>query len=330
MQRCSLTIFLITVMIVGALVLPIAAYANNRLMQNWLATGIVTRRDGSTIYMLAKDNVVYKIDAGNARLRMDVPNHPIVMNVGDRIRVFGTQTSPTSVKAKQILIYLRTPSESVPSVEPPPVTEQPVTPSPAGPGAGPTTVAPPIGQPDPVPTVEVPRSIETESGWTGRGFISSMSIWENIVTVQTAQGAFNINVADAYITNGEKKLLVSDLSVGDAVRIYGDVTGLNKIKADQVVLLRQRTDLDSQLGAKPTTLRGKITSMDLPSFTFRMGTDATPVSVVVDETTRITMHGKVMAFMDLKPGAIVVVSGLGSPAAGYAAKSITIVSMPPQ
>ena len=293
------------------------------LMQNWLATGIITRIDNNAIYMLGKDNHIYRIDTKNAQYRMEnTTEQTLIPDVGDKIRVFGRQTAPTEVKARQI--FISTSPKPTPYTPPPPV-EPPCMPAiPAGPGAGPKP-------PQAIPPFQPPNQPEQlETIWTNRGFISDISFRDKTLMLQTSRGLFSVEVGNAPVTDGRTSMVLSDLSVGDAVRIYGDIVGLSKVRADQVVLLRLRTDIENQLPIKPTAMRGEILNVDYPSFIFRMQTDYMVVNVLVDDNTRVTMHGKTMAFMDLKPGATVKVDGVGTPAAGFVAQNIFIVSVPPR
>lgn len=311
---------------------PTEAQNSEKLLQNWIATGKLTRRDGNILFMLARDNRIYRIDAANAQITLDrLPEEAVSLQVGDRIRTEGTQTAATEVRADQVLIYVT--DRPLPPAAPGPLPQQQELPPsalpepsvPAQPGAGPEAEAEVDLEPE-----SPPLAVQHEAIWTNRGFISGISFRDNTFNLQTSKGTFTIEARAAFVSDGRRQLPLSDLSVGDAVRVYGDVTGLSRICAEQVVLLRLRPDIEGQLPVRPTAMRGKILSIDYPSFTFRMETDHLTVNVLVDDNTSVTMQGRILAFMDLRPGALVKVDGLGAPASGYVARNVVIVSMPPR
>ena len=105
---------------------------------SWLATGTITKTDGSTFYLLGKDNVVYTVDAGRAELLSEFTTDSRGLSVGDTVRVYGTVTGPNSVAASRVrvLVHEAAQGEESPKKEIKIIYERPQEEKPAE-GAGP-------------------------------------------------------------------------------------------------------------------------------------------------------------------------------------------------
>ena len=86
-----------------------------RTGSTWLATGTVSKVDGSTIYFLGKNNIVYTIKAGGSEIVFDqFKGDSSGLAVGDMVRVYGTVVGDRTIRAIRIRVCKRVsaPSES--------------------------------------------------------------------------------------------------------------------------------------------------------------------------------------------------------------------------
>lgn len=281
----------------------------------WLATGTVTKIEGSKVFLLGKDNVVYTIDRSQANVIYDGCES---LKVGLVVRVYGTVTGANQIRASQMRVC---PPGSV---------------APSGEGAGPTEEIRIIVEPETAPTApaptatQPPAAVTQPANWSARGLVTSVDYTGRKVMVNTPSGQFTINVGGAALSNGSRAIPLASLSQGDAVRITGRLCGLNEVDAVEFRVVRTRTDAEGALPQKPVSLVGTIQQIDYPSFTFTMTTDSTPVVVLVDQSTYVQQHGKRTAFMELRPGMRVRMSGSGNLGTGFAAREIQIIGVSPQ
>jgi len=280
----------------------------------WLATGTITKVDGNTIYLLAKDNVVYTVLLKRTEVIFeDFATDDNSLRVGDTIRVYGTISGPQQIQASRIRVFSRKPSSQTISepesdklikiiVEPEPIAE-----------AG----------------TKSPAADEQPANWSGRGLVTDIDYAGRMIKVRTSTGQYTINAANARLVHGNKIVGLGTLNQGDAVRITGRLVGLNEIDANEVRIVRTHTEAENALPQKPISVVGIIQQIDYPSFTFTMSTESAPITVLADVDTLVQVQGKKSAFMHLKPGMRVRMSGYGSLATGFVAKEIQIISISP-
>jgi len=313
---------IIATLVLGVALIAIAAQgaggeACERLGCAWLATGTITRIDGSTFYLLGKDNLVYAIDASRAEMLSEFTNGSFSVRVGDTVRVYGNVTGAQKVAASRVRVMAH---EEAPEAEPlrkeiriiyeKPREEQPTE------GAGP--------QPEVQPQPE-----ERQCEWQGHGLITDVDYTGRMLKLRTSAGQFTINICDAQLVHGCKRIALGRLSLGDAVRVVGTLAGTNEVDAKQVRVLRTRTEAENSLPQMPIAIAGVIQQVDYPSLTFRMWTETTPLVVMADQDTLIQQQQCRMTFKDLRPGMRIKMNGYGSLGTGYAAKEILIISVSP-
>lgn len=283
--------------------------------RNWLATGTITKIDGSTIYFLGKDNTLYTIDASQSEVIVDnFRSDNYTVRVGDTVRIFGCETSPNAVSAKRIRIIKRcNPTAAEQPEKEIMIIMQDNVPEPVNMGTG--------------PAESVPQA--TECTWEGRGLINDIDYSGYRLKVQTSTGQFSINTGGALLTNGNVRIGFGKLNLGDAVRISGRLVGLNEIDAQRISVTRTRSEAENALPQMPVSVAGVIQQVDYPSMTFKMRTESSTIVVAADANTVIQQYKDCEAFKDLKPGMRVKMSGYGSLAAGFTAKHIQIISVAP-
>lgn len=290
--------------------------ANDKVGQTWLATGIVVKSEGSTFYLLGKDNIVYRIDGGKSEVFVDEAKASTdAWCVGDTARVYGVVQEPCKICAERVRVFKRDDASGA-------VTGAPVAPiagsekevkiiiekeqaQPAGTGAGET-------QPN-------------SCNW--RGWVADINYGSRRISLQTTSGAYNIDIKSALILKGNAKTGLGILNQGDAVQVSGTVVGLNEVKAQSIEILRSRTDAQGALPQTPISVIGVIQQIDYPSMTFKMQTETTTIVVMADKNTCIQHYHDQASFCDLKAGTRVRITGSGSPATGYAAQQILITGV---
>ncbi len=280
----------------------------------WLATGTVTRIDGTTLYLLGKDNVIYTIDAGSADVIYDsFAAGCDSLVVGSTVRVYGTITDPKTIKASRVRVC---------------PAEKPAT---TGSGPAPKQEIKIIVEPEPVPQAvpAQPGMGAQPANWFGRGLVTDIDYTARRMRITNSTGTYTINVGSAVLASGTRAIQLASLGQGDAVRVTGRLVGLNEIDATEVRVVRTRVDAESAVSQKPISVVGIIQQIDYPSFTFTMSTESTPIVVLADADTHVQQQGKKSAFMQLKPGMRVRMSGTGSLATGFAAREIQIIGIAP-
>ncbi len=264
--------------------------------------GTVTARDGSTLTLRTDDGKLYTVDAGAAVIILDrLPAGCISLRVGDRVQVYGTETSLSHITASRLHLFVSETTTMPPALG-------------AGPGAVDDTRIPAVG--------------DALGAWRNRGLVTSVQYGSRTITIATSSGPFTIDASTATVIASNNSVSLVRVSEGDAVRIWGDIVGLNRIKADRIELLRGKSAQDSAVSVKTTSVVGKINYIDYPSFTLRINTREGDVNVMVDEGTFIHFQSDRKAFMDLGIGQVVKVYGIGNLASGFAATQIQIVGDP--
>ena len=309
----------ITAILIGGIVLAVmvSGGAQAEPEGTWLATGTVTRIDGSTFYLLGKDHVIYEVDAADSevivdRFSMDCDS----LRVGDTVRVYGKQTEQGSIRAVRVRIFDRY-EEQAGATRPGGAPEKEVTiiiekrqsqQAQRGGGAQPQRPCP---------------------GWNGRGLITGIDYTSRQVKVQNSSGNYSVDVSDAVLTNGSYRIGFGRLNLGDAVKVTGFLVAANEIAATRLDVARTRSEAENAVPLIPISVAGTILQVDYASRTFKMGAQIPGIVVSADDRTVIFQDHDEMTFGDLKPGMRVKMSGSGSLATGYAARDIQIISVAP-
>ena len=288
----------------------------------WLATGTVTKIDGSTFYFLGKDNVIYTIDAaGSEVLVEDFDTDCYSLRVGDTVRVYGNVVAQGTIRAVRVRIFGR---------------EQQTAGS-AGAGPSPEKEIKIIIEkraPEPLEPTEPPagRPVEPRCppNWEGRGLITGIDYTGHRVKIQSPCGNYSIDVGDALLTDGRYRIGLGRLNTGDAVKVTGVLMAHNEVAAERLDVARTYSEAQNAVPLLPISALGVIQQVDYASFTFKMGTRAGAIVVAADERTVIQQHqDDKLAFSALRPGMRVKMSGYGSLATGYAAQHIQIIGISP-
>jgi len=314
----------IAILILGLALIPIpqSTYAaRDHKGGAWLGAGTVTRVDGSTFYLLSKDNLVYTIDAGRAELRVEFTADSPALRAGDLLRVYGKISGERKIQAVRVRIFKR---EAAKPSEPTDGTKKEIKiiiqREPAAPpdaGSGPQAEATP--QPEQ----------SQECVWEGRGLITDIDYTGRKVKLRTSSGQFTVNLGGAPLRNGSRLVSIGRLNLGDAIQVSGALVGVNEIDARQLVVQRTRSEAENALPQTPLSIVGVVQQVDVPSLTFTMWTETTPLVVVCDANTVIQEHQSKMTFRDLRPGTRIKMSGYGSLATGYVAQHIQIIGVSP-
>lgn len=271
-----------------------------------ILTGTVTAREGNIVTLAADDGKTYRVDAEGAAVMLDrLPGNCMSLRIGDRMRVYGVLTASDRLKASRVHIFLAE-------------TEATAISMPAGVGAGPEDDS----------DVRIPSVGDSLGNWRTRGLVLNVRYSDRLVTVATSQGQFVIDVSAATIVDANRTVSVARIGQGDAVRIWGDISGLNKIRADRLEILRDRGVQEASIPLKTVSMRGQIVYIDYPSFTFKIKTDSGDLRVLSDENTFIHLRTERKAFQDLKVGQTVKVDALGSLNTGYVASRILVIGDP--
>lgn len=304
---------LAVVMLAVLMALPVAAYANGA----WLGTGVVTKINGNTFYLLSGDNNVYQIDGAGAQVFVgETGNLCCDLIVGQRVRVYGVQTAPKLIKAERVRVLdAGTEGTGQPASGADKIVKVIVErPAPVA-GAGPA---------------EEPATSTPEPNWSGMGLITSINYLGRQINMRTSTGGVSILVGNIPIIDGVKTIGLGLLNEGDAIRVQGIMSGgLNQVRALSITLLRSKSESESTPPQYPVSVAGIIRQVDYPSFTFTMTTGASPITVMADHDTIINEHHERMAFMNLRPGMKIKMSGYGSIATGYMAQHIQIIGTAP-
>lgn len=318
----TLRITLIAAFALAAALLGQAAYSNGMVCnarydigQKWLATGTVTKVEGTTFFLLGKDNQVYKIHAAESQVFIDEEKvNREAWAVGDTVRVFGEVIDPCVISAERIRIFQRDDAGTIP--EEPRVEREvkiiierePAVPS--GQGAGVQA------QPN-----------ENINDW--QGLVTNVNYGARGIDIRTSLDSFSVAIGDATIIEGPKRVTFGMINIGDAVYVTGTYAGLNRINAQRVEIIRHAADAQNALPTTHASLVGTILNIDYASGTFRMQTSSTEVVVMVGPEALIQHHHERWMWTDLAPGQRIKMSGYGSLGSGYAAQHIMVISVAP-
>ncbi|MHB9036923.1 MAG: hypothetical protein ACYC64_09660 [Armatimonadota bacterium] len=313
MQIAKIAAFLLVAAAMAAV--PLSVHANGEqcnintpVGRTWLATGTVTRVDGPVFYLLGKDNIIYKIDTHNAQVMAgESKTDHYVPKVGETVRVYGIVGEECKIDAAQLRIF---------TGEPPS-------------GAGPEKEIKIVIEKEPAPPEAATCPPPCKAAWQGRGLITDVDYGAARLKIQTSSGHYTINVGRVPLIYGAKPIGLGLLNQGDAIKVSGNIVGLNEVDATTVRITRTRSEAENALPMTPVSILGVIDQIDYLSFTFKMRTESSPLVVSVDNDTIVQQQALRMAFMDLKPGMRIKMSGYGSLATGYAAQHIQIVSVSP-
>lgn len=284
---------------------------------SWLATGTVTKVDGSTLYFLSRGNSVFRIDTSAARIFSGGAELNITIGTGDKVRVFGYLTKPGSVRAARVRVLSSVGGASAvgsgPRKEVRIVVEKEPVAVPQALPANPCPVAPP------------PCSVQC---WEGKGIVVDIDYVGHQVKVRTSDTSYTVDVDNAQMIRGTTRVRFGSLNLGDTIWVQGTIVAANVIDGRMIRVLRTVSEAQNALPLLPVSMVGVIQQIDYPSRTFKMAGPNTPVVVSVDDNTDIYFQMIRKQFNDLKPGTKINMSGSGSLATGYAASHIQIIGGP--
>jgi len=284
---------------------------------SWLATGTVTKVDGSTLYFLSRGNSVFRIDTSAAWIFSGGAELNIAIGPGDKVRVFGYLTKPGSVRAARVRVLSSVGGASAVGSGPRKdvrivVEKEPVAVPEALP-ANPCPVAPP------------PCSVQC---WEGKGIVVDIDYVGHQVKVRTSDTSYTVDVDNAQMVRGTTRVRFGSLNLGDTIWVQGTIVAANVIDGRMIRVLRTVSEAQNALPLLPVSMVGVIQQIDYPSRTFKMAGPNTPVVVSVDDNTDIYFQMIKKQFNDLKLGTKINMSGSGSLATGYAASHIQIIGGP--
>lgn len=280
---------------------------------SWLATGVVTKADDPGFLMLAKDGLTYWIGTSKADVLSDVPCRSGPVEAGDVVRVFGTLAAPDAITAARVRI----------------LPEAALAPA----GAGAETPRPQVRI-----VVEKPPAADEAAGsapeppgpnWDTSGVITEIDPDAGHIKLNTSMGQYTVSVANARIVNGRRIVGLGRLSIGDSVRVIGHCGSRFTVDAVQVNITLPRWQADSAIPQLPVSVAGMIQTVDYPSQTFTMTMHGQVIQVIADHNTCVQSEKRKASFAELRPGMRVKMTGRGSPATGYAAQHIQIISVAP-
>ncbi len=301
-----------TAFVVCLLLLGISITVAAGAAPSWLATGIVTKVDGNTIYFLSSENLVYRVDIGQARILSDVGNISPAIGPGDKVRVYGHVTMAGTVQAAQVRVLGSARAFSLSGSGPRKEVRVIVEKEPASaPGADAST--------DPVCK---PRL------WEGKGIVIDVDYVGHQIRLQTSDTNYTINVINAQMIRGTTMVRFGSLNLGDTIWVQGTVVAQNVIDGQMIRVLRTVSEANNAVPQLPLTIVGVVLQIDYPSRTFRMRGPHTAVVVSVDDNTDIFFQMNRKQFNDLKPGTKISMHGNGSLATGFTARHIQIIGGP--
>ena len=308
--------------LLGAIIIAAAATAAQS-SAGWLATGVVTKVGAHALYMLGKDNRVYRVDlAGANMVSGDREIRP-----GSIVRVYGRLSSKTEVCASRVRVmndgHAKAAEQGAgPQKEVRIVVEK----EPAG---VPPPLEPPVGIPGPNASCGVPATEPPGTTWQGKGLVMDIDFAAHQVKIQTTDGPFVINTDNAVMIRGTVRASLSQLNQGDTIWVAGDEVAPYVIDGRMIRLLRTYSEAQNAVPTLPVSVVGVILQVDYPSRTFKMTGRSTTAVVSCDDNTVIQFQDLKKGFADLKPGTKVNMSGYGNLNAGYAAQHIQIIAVSP-
>jgi len=287
---------------------------------SWLATGTVTKVDGSTVYFLSQYNAVFRIDTSQAKMFYDSRGGDNQVRAGTKIRVFGCLVGPSVVKAARVrVLQSRTASAGAgPKKEVRIIVEKDVEQTPSS--------SMDVGI---VPHLAAPSEETPTMTWQGKGLITSIDFVGKQVVIQTTDGPFTVNVNQAVMVRGAVRTTFGRLNQGDTIWVAGNEVAPNVVDGRIVRVLRTASEAQNAVTVTPVSRVGVIQQIDYPSRTFRMTGVSTGAVVSVDDNTVIQFQDIKKCFADLKPGTKINMSGYGNLASGFAAQHIQIIAVTP-
>lgn len=283
---------------------------------SWLATGTVTKVDGSTLYFLSRGNSVFRVDASAASVFPARGQSAI--GPGDKVRVFGCLSTPGVVRAARVRVLSSARTASA-----------------AGSGAGkevrivverePGEAVVATVPPNPCPPPTPPCSVQC---WEGKGIVVDVDYVGHQVKIQTSDTNYTVNVDNAQMVRGTRGVGLGTLNQGDTIWVQGTVVAANVIDGRMIRVLRTVSEAQNAVPTLPISMVGIIQQIDYPSRTFKMAGPSTSVVVSADDNTDIYFQSIKKQFNDLKAGTKINMSGTGSLATGYAAEHIQIIGGP--
>lgn len=307
-----------TASLVWLLLIGVAITVTAGAASSWLATGTVTKVNGSTFYFLSQGDSVYRVDADGAKILSDVGRMSPMIGVGDKVRVFGVVSKTGVVRAAQIRVLGSTRTASSAGGGPGKEVRIVVERAPEG-------AAEPAVAPNPCPPPPKPCSTQC---WQGKGIVIDIDYVGHQVKLQTSDTNYTIDVDNADLVRGTTRVRIGSLNLGDTIWVQGTVVAANVIDGRMIRVLRTVSEAQNALPQLPLTIVGKILQIDYPSRTFKMQGPNTTVVVSVDDNTDIFFQMNQKQFNDLKPGTKISMNGNGSLATGYAAQYIQIIGGP--
>jgi len=283
---------------------------------SWLASGVVSGDNNSGFVLLGKDGKYYTVRSTDAQVVRDTPTATgSRIQSGEVVRVFGTIVDRDTIRAIRIRVLQESPKATCAAAK----------------GAGPIPeIKIVVEKTQTIPETQsavAPKAEQPCLDWDNNGLITEIDPVGRKIKVRTSCGQYTINIQDARLLNGRTPIGLGRLSLGDTIRITGWSKGPYEIDAQQVVLGRARWEAENALPQLPASVAGVIQQIDYPSGTFTMTTQSSIIVVMVDKNTCVQSEKKSVPFTDLKPGTRVKMTGHGSPATGYAAQHIQIISI---
>lgn len=305
------TASLVWLLLVGALICIPAGAA-----PSWLASGIVTRVDGDTLYFLSRENSIYRIDARSARIASNVGQLSPAIASGDKVRVFGYVSKQGNIQAAQIRVLATIRAASAQ-------------------GSGPRKEVKIVveKQPGQVPEVAAagadaaPACCDAKP-WQGKGIVIDIDYVGKQIRLQTSDSNYTIDVDNAQMIRGTTRVRFGSLNLGDTIWVQGSLVAANVVDGRMIRVLRTVSEAQNAVPQLPLTIVGVIQQIDYPSRTFKMAGPNTTVVVSVDDHTDIFFQMNKKQFNDLKAGTKISMNGTGSLATGYTAQHIQIVGGP--
>lgn len=301
----GLTICLVA-FVVGVSVADGTTATTSKVEAGTIITGVVDSRAGSIVKMTADDGKAYTVDVTGAVVLVENEvGNAVCIRAGDKIRFYGAPTSAGTFKALRanILAPVENVQASVSS----------------GTGAGPT-----IDDSE----VRIPSVGDDLGSWRNRGLVLAVQYSNRMITIATSNGAFTIDASIATIVKSSKSVALSGVTQGDIVRIWGEVSGLNRVRADRIDVIGQKVTQDAALPINTVATKGVITYIDYPSYSFKINTDVGELRITTDDDTFIHARLDRKAFMNLQIGQTVKVVAMGNLNSGYVASEVVIVSAP--
>ena len=311
--------------LLGAIIISAAATAAWG-SGSWLATGVVTKVETNALYMLGKDNRVYRVEVSDA----NIVSGDRDIRPGTTVRVFGRLTGKTAVCASRVRVLSggqgKAPVQgSGPQKEVRIVVEK----ESAEETESAVKTEPPVGIPGPNAACGVPAAEPSSTTWQGKGLVMDIDFAAHQVKIQTSDGPFTINTDNAVMIRGTVRASLSQLNQGDTIWVAGNEVAPFVIDGKMIRLLRTYSEAQNAVASLPVSVVGVILQIDYPSRTFKMTGRCTTAVVSCDDNTVIQFQELKKTFSDLKPGTKINMSGYGNLNAGFAAQHIQIIGVSP-